>query len=94
MDGDAVNRSEAFYASLRGEEIERARAVTKAIRGAAVGAGLSGINRLAQITIIHPGFVRFILSGETDELPVTDAGWHSFAKPLWAVNPSEQYEAA
>lgn len=94
LDRDALDRSAAFYAALVGEETERARAVMKATRGAALAVGLSGINRLAQIALINPGVVRFILSGEGDELPVTDAGWQSFAKALWAVNPSEHYEAA
>jgi len=67
----------------------------KACRHATVAAGLSGINRLAQIALIQPGIVRFILSGEVDELPVNDSGWQSFSKALWAVNPPvENYEAA
>lgn len=94
LDKDAQDRAAAFYAAFDGEERERARSVMKAVRAAAMAVGLSGINRLAQIALIHAGVVRFILSGEADELPVTDGGWQSFAKALWAVNPSEQYEAA
>lgn len=94
LDKDAQDRAAAFYAALHGEETERARDVMKAMRRAALAAGLSGVNRLAQIALIHPGVVRFILSGEADELPMTDGGWQSFAKALWAVNPSEHYEAA
>ena len=95
LDHDAQDRSAAFCAALAGDETERARSVMKAMRGAAMAAGLSGINRLAQVALIHTGVVRFILSGEADELPVGDAGWQSFAKALWAVNPPvEKYEAA
>lgn len=94
LDRDALDRSAGFYAALRGEETERARDVMRAMRGAALAAGLSGVNRLAQIALIQPGIVRFILNGEADELPVTDGGWQSFAKAIWAVNPAENLEVA
>lgn len=94
LDRDAQDRSGAYYAALCGEEAERAREIMKAIRGAATEARLSGINRLTQITLIQPGIVQFILSGEASELPVTYGGWQSFAKALWAVNPTENIEVA
>lgn len=94
LDHDAQDRAAAFYAALCGEETERARDVMKAMRRAAMSAGLNGVNRLAQIALIHPGVVRFVLTGEADELPMTDGGWQSFAKAIWAVNPAENFEVA
>jgi len=88
----AQDRSAAFFAALTGEETERARDCMKAVRHAATDTGLSGVNRLAQIALIQPGIVRFILSGQADELPVGDGGWQSFVKAVWAVNPAENYK--
>lgn len=90
---DALDRAAAFFAALSGEEVERARDVMKAVRNAAIGCGLTGVNRLGQIALIHPAVVRFVLTGEADELPI-GAGWQSFAKAIWAVNPAESYEVA
>lgn len=91
---DAQGRAASFFATLTGEEIERARGCMKAMRNAAAAAGLPAISRMGQIALIQPGIVRFILSGEADELPAGDAGWQSFAKAIWAVNPTENYEVA
>ncbi|WP_333848268.1 hypothetical protein [Phaeobacter italicus] len=91
---DAQGRAASFFAALTGEETERARDVMKTMRNAAAAAGLPAISRMGQIALIQPGSVRFILSGEADELPAGDAGWQSFAKAIWAVNPSENYEVA
>lgn len=90
----AQDRAASFFAALIGEEVERARDCMKAVRHAATDTGLSGVNRLAQIALIQPGLVRFILTGEADERPVGDGGWQSFAKALWAVNPAENIEVA
>lgn len=94
LDHDALDRSAAFYVSLRGEEVERARDCMKAVRHAATDTGLCGVNRLAQVALIQPGIVRFILTGEADELPVGNAGWCAFVKAIWAVNPAENIEVA
>ena len=91
---DAQGRAASFFAALDGEETERARDVMKTMRNAAAAAGMSGISRLGQIAIIHPGVVRYVLSGAAHELPAGDAGWQSFAKAIWAVNPAENYEVA
>jgi len=88
----AQDRAASFLAALEGEEVERARACMKAVRHAATQTGLSGVNRLSQIALIHPGLVRFILTGQTNELPVGNAGWESFTKAIWAVNPVHNYE--
>jgi len=85
----AQDRSAAFFAALDNEETERARECMKAVRHAATDTGLCGVNRLAQITLIQPGVVRFILTGQGDEMPVGDAGWSAFVKAIWAVNPAE-----
>ncbi|WP_416369682.1 hypothetical protein [Tritonibacter mobilis] len=91
---DAQRRAASLFAALDDEETERARGCMKAMRNAAASAGLSGVSRLGQIAIIHPGVVRYVLSDAADELPAGDAGWQSFAKAIWAVNPSENYEVA
>ena len=91
---DAQGRAASFFAALDGEEDERARACKREVRNAATSCSLTGVSRLGQIALIHPGIVRYILTDEANELPVGDAGWQSFAKALWAVNPAEHLEEA
>jgi hypothetical protein len=86
--GDAQTRAKTFLAVLDGEETERARAIMGELRNALSRSGLSGIDRLATSTCIHPAAVRFILTDSADELPIGD-GWESFARAIWAVNPIE-----
>ncbi|MEX5726673.1 hypothetical protein Ga0609869_000026 [Rhodovulum iodosum] len=54
--------------------------------GAAIAAGLPRVERLRQITLIHPACVRFILAGEANELPVGEAGWAAWIKAIDVVN--------
>ena len=96
--GDAAeDRAKEFRAAIEGEgeAVERARAVQKEVRVAAMQAGLPGVERLRQSVLTHPGVARFVLTGEANELPASDAGWLAFTKALWAVNPNQiQLEAA
>lgn len=94
LDNDALDRAASFFAALVGEETERARDVMKTMRNAATESGLTGVNRLAQIALIQPGIVRFILTGQAAELPVRVVGWSAFVKAIWAVNPADNYEVA
>ncbi|WP_167647627.1 hypothetical protein [Mameliella alba] len=82
---DALGRSVDFYAALVGEEAPRASAVRREVRKGAVSAGLIGVDRLSQVALLQPGIVRYILTGQADELPRGD-GWRSFTSGLWAVN--------
>jgi len=86
LGGSPEARAEAFRASLAGEEEERARLVQKTVTGAAIAAGVPRVERLRQIALIHPACVRFILTGEADELPVGDAGWTAWIKAVDVVN--------
>lgn len=90
----AQRRAAAFFTCLEGKEPERARDCMKAVRNAAIACGLPVISPLGQIALLHPGIVRFVLTDDPAELPVGDAGWVSFAKALWAVNPDHESEAA
>ncbi|QFT80908.1 hypothetical protein FIU89_09835 [Roseovarius sp. THAF27] len=94
--GDAPEaRAEGFLKALTGEEFERARLVQKTTTSFAMAVGVPRIERLRKIVLIHPGCVRFILTGEHDELPVGDAGWASWVKAIEVVNiPIEEKEAA
>ncbi|MEO9632437.1 MAG: hypothetical protein ABJG14_18550 [Sulfitobacter sp.] len=89
LDDDAEARAKEFVAVLEGEEVERARAVQRAVRAAALAGGLTGVQRLTEIALIHPGAARFILTGSAAETPCGDAGWQSFTKALWAINPKQ-----
>lgn len=91
---EPINRAALFYSSLLPEEKSRAIESMAHVRRAATSCGLSGVEGMAKMSLIHPAIVRFILSGQANELPVGDAGWQSFAKAIWAVNPNEIYEAA
>ena len=96
LSDDAEERAQEFWAVLDSEEVERACAVQKEVRAAALQAGLPGAARLRQTALIHPAVVRFVLTGEANELPWGDAGWESFTKALWVINPEQiqQLEAA
>ncbi|MER3352657.1 MAG: hypothetical protein RLQ73_01680 [Hoeflea sp. D1-CHI-28] len=83
---DPEPRAEAFRAALTGEEVERARLVQKTAAQAALAAGVPRVERLRQIVLIHPATVRFILTGEGDELPAGDAGWQSWVRAIDIVN--------
>lgn len=93
--GDAPEaRAAAFWEALDGEERERARMVQKTVAGAAIATG-ARVERLRQITLIHPAAVRFILAGEGEELPANDAGWRSWVRAISIVNVSlNEMEAA
>lgn len=82
-------RACAFYEALTGEERERARLFQKSVSGAAIDAGLPRVERLRNITLIHPATVRYFLTGEGDELPVGDAGWRAWVKAADVVNIPE-----
>jgi len=86
LGGTPQARAEAFRAALTDEEGERARLVQKATAHAALVAGVPRVERLRQITIIHPACVRFILTGDVEELPVGDAGWAAWIKAVDVVN--------
>jgi hypothetical protein len=88
----ALERAADFFACLAGEETIRARALRAEVRKAALGAGLQGcgIDRLSQSALNHPAAVRWILTGQADELPVGDAGWSAWVTALWCVNPVEE----
>jgi hypothetical protein len=86
LGGTPEARADAFRASLAGEEEERARLVQKTVTDAAIAAGAPRVERLRQITIIHPAAVRFILTGDFEELPVGDAGWTAWVKAIDLVN--------
>ncbi len=81
----AEQRSAAFACCLTPKESERARAVQREVRAAALH--LPGVEHLRQIVLIHPAAVRYVLSTQADELPCGDGGWRSFTNALWAVNP-------
>ena len=83
---DPESRAAAFRAALKGEEEERARSVQKAVTSAAMAAGVPRVERLRRITLIHPACVRFILTGEAEELPVGDAGWAAWIRAVDVVN--------
>lgn len=83
---DPESRAAAFRAALTGEEEERARLVQQTVANAALDAGVPRVERLRQITIIHPACIRFILIGEAEELPVGDAGWAAWIKAIDVVN--------
>lgn len=83
---DPEGRAAAFRAALTGEEEERARSAQKTVTGAAMAVGVPRVERLRRITLIHPACVRFILSGEAEELPVGDAGWTAWLKAVDVVN--------
>ncbi|MBS4009163.1 MAG: hypothetical protein KGZ72_00250 [Roseovarius sp.] len=92
---DPESRAGAFWAALTPEERERARLIQKDVAGAAIAAGVARVERLRNITLIHPAAVRFILTGEGDELPVGRAGWRAWAKAIDVVNvPATEMEAA
>ena len=82
-----ANRAQAFFASLNGDEVDRARACMAAVRKSAIDAGLNGVEHLRQSILIYPPVVRFILTDEADELPANAAGWNSLTRALWCVNP-------
>jgi hypothetical protein len=84
---EPAERAQAFFASLHGDEVDRARACMSAVRTAAIDAGLNGVEHLRQSILIFPSVVRFILTSEADELPANGAGWNSLTRALWCVNP-------
>ncbi|WP_323802610.1 hypothetical protein [Sulfitobacter litoralis] len=85
---DAEKRAAEFVCCLTPEESERARAVQREIRAAALQSGLPGFEHLRQIVLIHPAAVKYVLSNSADELPIAGGGgWRSFTNALWAVNP-------
>lgn len=90
----AQKRATLFLSALDAEEAERARVCVKVMRNATTSAGLIDASIIEEAAIIHPSLVRYILTTEADELPVGDAGWQSFSKAIWAVNPTENYEVA
>ncbi|WP_375552985.1 hypothetical protein [Roseovarius mucosus] len=88
-------RAGAFGDALTAEERERARLIQKDVAGAAIAAGARRVERLRNITLIHPACARFILTGEGDELPVGHAGWRAWVTALDVVNvPVNELEAA
>jgi hypothetical protein len=96
---DVEKRASEFVFCLAPEESERACAIQREIRAAALRCALPGVAHLRQIVLIHPAAVRYILANASDELPCGGAGWRSFTNALWAVNPkynnrNQQLEAA
>lgn len=95
LGGDPEGRTAAFWASLTAEERERVRLVQKNVAGAAIAAGVPRVERLRNITLIHPAAVRFVLTGDGEELPANDAGWRGWVKAIDVVNvPVPELEAA
>ena len=92
--GEKITERAASFSCACSERDEAARAQLcgAQVREAALSAGLPDAERLAGICILHPAIVRFTLTGQDDELPVNNAGWTSFAKALWAVNPPNTQE--
>jgi hypothetical protein len=82
-----AERAQAFFASLNGDEVDRARACMSAVRRSATEAGLIGVEHLRQSILIYPPVVRFILTDEASELPANSAGWGAITRALWCVNP-------
>jgi hypothetical protein len=83
----AEQRAAAFACCLTPKESERARAVQREIRAAALQSGLPGVEHLRNIVLICPSVAKYVLSNSADELPCGDGGWRSFTNALWAVNP-------
>jgi hypothetical protein len=87
---DPAERAQAFFASLNGDEVDRARACMSAVRKSATEAGLNAIEHLRQSILIYPAAVRFILTTDASELPAISAGWGALTRALWCVNPLPQ----
>lgn len=89
---DVEKRASEFVFCLAPKESERARAVQREIRAAALKSGLPGAGHLRKTVLIHPAAVKYILANNADELPCGDGGWRSFTNALWAVNPKNSNE--
>ena len=92
--GEKITERAASFSCACSERDEAARAqlCRAQVREAALSAGLPDAERLAEICVLHPAIARYVLTAQDEELPVSDAGWQSFAKALWAVNPISHFK--
>lgn len=88
------SRTDRFAAVLTDAENERFSFCRRAVGNAAVSCGLHGIERLRHIILVHPGVARFVLTGQAEELPVSDIGWQSWVRALDVLNIPIEKEAA
>lgn len=87
-----AQRSDDLIKVLTSEEESRLRSARSSFANAAVAAGVKGIARLRHALILHPGVLRFVLTGSTSEMPVGDLGWFSFSRAFCVINIEEELE--